>query len=314
EGCLVDQGGERLTLAKDNLFDFSIDEITHCGSAIKSIDITQIFLDDDAEEPLPSPNPIRTIANGRVVHSNGFLIFSDDASELITKKWGINYIYYISNSALHRSVQHLESTIHFIGNSPNASAIEMQRKFFVLSTWDCTTRKDILILPFVLLKAGDNQMLAEDCSSSVGAASRPCRGCDYGGTKDFKASPAGFLALIKPGVPRTPAQTLDTIEEILSLSTQGRISDIAKLQKKTGVRDRLSESIADSFLELQRKLTAQRKKKPRKTSERGGGKRARKEETSDSEPEEDDEEGDESNAESDFEGLSDLEGMSKEER
>ncbi|KAK4698767.1 hypothetical protein P7C70_g7502, partial [Phenoliferia sp. Uapishka_3] len=321
EGCLVDQSGERFTLAEDDNFDFSIDDITHCGSSVKSIDVTQIYLDDEATEPLPSPNPIRTIANGRVVHANSFLIFSDNASENISKKWGINYVYYITNAALHRSAQHLESTIHFIGSSPSALATEMAEEVLrpfnnpseLVEAWDCTTRKDILVLPSVLLKAGDNQMLAEDCSCSVGAASKPCRSCEYGGTKEFKVSPAGFLSLLKPGKPRTPSQTLDTIEQILSLSTQGRISEIAKLQKKTGVRDRLSESISDSFLELQRKLKARRKKTV-KPSERGGGKRARREESSDSKREEDFDADDESDDDSEFEGLSDLEDKSKEER
>ncbi|KAK4698343.1 hypothetical protein P7C70_g7937, partial [Phenoliferia sp. Uapishka_3] len=324
EGCLVDQGGKRLTLNEDVKFDFSVDDITRCGSAVNSVDSTQIYPNDKAKDPLPSPNPIRTIANGRVVHSNGFIIFSDDASEHVSKKWGICYIYYLTNAALHRSVQHLESTIHFIGSSPKASAIEMAEAVLqpfndttgLVEAWDCTTKKDILVLPFVLIKAGDNQMLAEDCSSSVGAASKSCRTCKYGGTKKYKASPAGFLALIKPGEPRTPDQTLITIEEILTLSTQGRITDISTLQKATGVRDRLSESISDALLELHRKLRGFRKSKG---GGGGGRKRARREETSESEEgddeaEDDDDEAEASDVDSEFEGLDDLLDQSKEER
>ena len=67
-------------------------------------------------------------------------------------------------------------------------------------TFDCKTRKEISIIPYLIFTASDNPMHAEQTSQSGLNTNHFCRTCDVGGTRAYKKSNEGFTKIFEVSV------------------------------------------------------------------------------------------------------------------
>ncbi|KAH9032839.1 hypothetical protein EDB84DRAFT_1588415 [Lactarius hengduanensis] len=181
------------------------------------------------------PHPLRTKANGRMVYTVPVILFMDDASANISKQWNKHIVVYLSNAGLPREMLDKEFCIKFVTSSPNASPMELMRAVrdsidkaldSPVATFDCKTKEEVLIIPYLIFTASDNPMHAEQTSQCGLNANFFCRTCDVGGTKAQKKSEEGFAKIFEVG--NIPAGAL-----LLS----GGSEKVDSLARSTGIKD-----------------------------------------------------------------------------
>ena len=138
------------------------------------------------------PHPLCAKADGRMVYTVPVIIFMDDASANILKQWNKHIVVYLSNVGLPREMLDKEFCTKFIMSSLNAPPIELMHAvrdsmeyvwIYILSihhvslylskaldtpvvTFDCKTRKEISIIPYLIFTVSDNPMHAKQISQS----------------------------------------------------------------------------------------------------------------------------------------------------
>ncbi|KAH9022937.1 hypothetical protein EDB84DRAFT_1241512, partial [Lactarius hengduanensis] len=193
------------------------------------------------------PHPLRTKANGRMVYTVPVILFMDDASANISKQWNKHIVVYLSNAGLPREMLDKEFCIKFVTSSPNASPMELMRAVrdsidkaldSPVATFDCKTKEEVLIIPYLIFTASDNPMHAEQTSQCGLNANFFCRTCDVGGTKAQKKSEEGFAKIFEVGNIRDPAETKRVIEQQLELCVlSGGSEKVDSLARSTGIKD-----------------------------------------------------------------------------
>ncbi|KAG2352379.1 hypothetical protein BDR07DRAFT_1455062 [Suillus spraguei] len=128
------------------------------------------------------PNPLCKKSGGRLVLSVPLIIFIDDVSGNVSKQWNKHHIVYMSNAAMPHQMLEKEFCVRFVSSSPHASPLELAK------AWDCKYEEEIMLVPYGLFKAGDNQMQAEECSHSGLKCNMFCRTCYVGGTMVEKST------------------------------------------------------------------------------------------------------------------------------
>ncbi|KAJ6626090.1 hypothetical protein B0H10DRAFT_2174002 [Mycena sp. CBHHK59/15] len=191
------------------------------------------------------PNPVRKIAKGRPVFSVRIIPWSDDVSGNVSKQYNPHVNIYMANANLpHRKVSQ-EYFVRFCSTSPHASSGE---QFEALSedlgsdkyhdAYDCKLEQDILFRIFAHVLPADNPQQAESASNAGVHSNLWCRYDMAGGTAAHRETDEGYRALFKPGIPRTPAQTVRVIKQQIWAACSGVQDAVDELQTSTGVKDK----------------------------------------------------------------------------
>ena len=152
------------------------------------------------------PNPLRVKAQGRMVFTVPLIIFMDDVSGNISKQWNKHFVVYMSNALLPREMLDKQACVRFVSSSPHASPMELMGGLrdsissayeMGINTFDCKTKEEVMLVPYVLFFDGDNPMQAEMCSQGGLDCNHFCRTCIVGGNKKFKMSDIGYNSLFE---------------------------------------------------------------------------------------------------------------------
>ncbi|KAH9175921.1 hypothetical protein EDB89DRAFT_2240784 [Lactarius sanguifluus] len=205
------------------------------------------FTDSSSEYGFHMPHPLRAKADGRMVYTVPVVLFMDDASANISKQWNKHIVVYLSNAGLPREMLDKEFCVKFVTSSPNASPMELMRAVrdsidgaldSPVVMFDCKTKKEVLIIPYLIFTASDNPMHAEQTSQCGLNSNFFCRTCDVGGTKAHKKSDKGFGEIFEVGNIRDPAETKRVIEQQLELCILPGGSDkVDSAARNSGIKD-----------------------------------------------------------------------------
>lgn len=152
------------------------------------------------------PNPLRIKARGRMVFAVPLIIFMDDVSGNISKQWNKHFVIYMSNALLPREMLDKQACVRFVSSSPHASPMELMGGLedlissayeMGINAFDCKTKEEVMLVPYILFFDGDNPMQAEMCSQGGLGCNRFCRTCIVGGNKKFKMSDIGYNSLFE---------------------------------------------------------------------------------------------------------------------
>ncbi|KAH8100336.1 hypothetical protein BXZ70DRAFT_973011 [Cristinia sonorae] len=204
------------------------------------------------------PHPERDDEN-----SPAFSVFSmwwsDDVSGNKTKQYNPHTNVYIANLSLpHRKLQQ-EYFIRFSSTSTNASSseqLEAAAKDVGKSKWhktyDCTLNTVVRFRILPRIEPADNPQQSETCSHIGLKGNFFCRRCMVGGTNEQKESDEGYHALFVPGTPRDPIETRAVVERQLHLAALGVDEDVVKVQRETGVKDKIAQYWIDRIIPMAR--------------------------------------------------------------
>ncbi|KAH9815307.1 hypothetical protein DFH28DRAFT_969339 [Melampsora americana] len=134
------------------------------------------------------PNPWREKANGLIIRSVPLVLYSDDTSGNVSKKWNKHMSFYFTLAGLNPKLTNQEYHIHPLCTSNIANALEQGDQIVDelnhasstgFQTYDCSIQQDVLVVPFILCHTGDSPMHAEisNTTNPSGTLS-PCRVCD----------------------------------------------------------------------------------------------------------------------------------------
>ncbi|KAJ7704692.1 hypothetical protein B0H14DRAFT_3646238 [Mycena olivaceomarginata] len=177
------------------------------------------FPESSPEWAQSMPNPVRKIAKGRPVFSMRIIPWSNDVSGNVSKQFNPHMNVCIANANLpHRKVSQ-EYFVRFCSTSPHASSGE---QFEAVAedlgcnkyhkAYDCKLEQEILFRIFAHVLPADNPQQAESASNAGVHANLWCRYDGVGGTAAHRETDEGYHALFKPGIARTPAQTIRIIK------------------------------------------------------------------------------------------------------
>ncbi|CAD6927054.1 unnamed protein product [Tilletia caries] len=86
------------------------------------------IVDRDGKE-LPSVNPLRTMAKGRLIFQVPVILFVDETSGTTTKRWNEHVAVYMSNAGLERKDMDSPSNIKLLSVSTNVGAEDLLSVF-----------------------------------------------------------------------------------------------------------------------------------------------------------------------------------------
>ncbi|KAH8914607.1 hypothetical protein BT69DRAFT_1232065, partial [Atractiella rhizophila] len=122
---------------------------------------------------MPVTNPLRIAASERKVLIVPFVLYCDDSSGNISKKWDKHISALMTLAGLPNQIQQQEFNVHFIGTSNIVSATELLEGIVEqlnkcwsegVISYDNTTGKELFLCPIIIVFEGDNPMQAEACS------------------------------------------------------------------------------------------------------------------------------------------------------
>ncbi|KAI9434377.1 hypothetical protein H4582DRAFT_1788139, partial [Lactarius indigo] len=193
------------------------------------------------------PHPLRAKANGQMVYTVPVILFMDDTSANISKQWNKHIVVYLSNAGLPQEMLDKEFCIKFVTSSPNTPPMELMRAVrdsidksldSPVATFDCKTKEEVLIIPYLMFTASDNPMHAEQTSQCGLNSNFFCRTCDVGSIKAQKKSEEGFAKIFEIGNIRNPAETKWVIEQQLELCVLPGSSDkVNSVAQSSGIKD-----------------------------------------------------------------------------
>lgn len=154
----------------------------------------------------PPENPWRARAQGKKVLGIPLMLYCDDTSGNVSKRWNKHNSYLFTLAGLHPSVAKLPHNIHFLCTSNLAGPTEMledlsaqlrcvHRQFIFIPklssnvlenrslrtegvvTYDCVDQTDVLVIPWVYAFQGDNPMQSEIASHIGLTGKKFCRVC-----------------------------------------------------------------------------------------------------------------------------------------
>ncbi|KAJ7322806.1 hypothetical protein DFH08DRAFT_917082 [Mycena albidolilacea] len=164
------------------------------------------------------PNPVRQIAEGRPVFSIRIIPWTIQSTLNV----------YMANANLpHRKVSQ-ECFVQFCSTSPHASAGEQlealtedigSEKYH--KEYNCKLEQDILFHIFAHVLPANNPQQAESASNAGVHTNLWCRYDMAGGAATHRETDEGYRALFKPGIPHTPAQTIQIIKRQIWAACSG---------------------------------------------------------------------------------------------
>ncbi|KAJ6632090.1 hypothetical protein B0H10DRAFT_2159562 [Mycena sp. CBHHK59/15] len=188
------------------------------------------------------PNPVHKIAKGHPVFSLRIVPWSDNVSGNVSKQFN-------PHMNLNANLPHQKSSqeyfVRFCSTSPHASSGE---QFKALAddlgpdkyheAYDCELEQDILFRIFAHVLPADNPQQAESASNAGVHSNYWCRYDKAGGTAAECETDDGYCALFKPGISRTPAETVRTIKRQIWAACSGVQEAVDNLQTSTSVKDK----------------------------------------------------------------------------
>ncbi|KAJ6602335.1 hypothetical protein B0H10DRAFT_2167291 [Mycena sp. CBHHK59/15] len=207
---------------------------------VRATDLKYNYLDlRETRYSLKSPEHAKSSAQkakGRPVFSVRIIPWSDDVSGNVSKQYNPHMNVYMANAnLLHRKVLQ-EYFVRFCSTSPHASSGE---QFEALAedlepskyheAYDCELEQEILFRIFAHALPADNPQQAESASNA---------GVHTNLWSAHRKTDEGYRALFKPGIPRTPAETIGTIKHQIWAACAGVQEVVDDLQTSTGVKDK----------------------------------------------------------------------------
>ncbi|TCD64244.1 hypothetical protein EIP91_004346, partial [Steccherinum ochraceum] len=192
-------------------------------------------------------------------------IWSDDVSGNKTKMYNPHTNVYVANLNLpHRNLQQ-EYFVRFVSTSPHASSseqLEAAVNDMGKSKWhkayDCELEMPILFRIRPKIEPADNPQQAETCSHIGLKGSKFCRRCHVGGTNTEKETDEGFEALFTPGRMRKVAETRSAVKNQLHTAALGVAEAVTKLQRESGVKDKIAQHWIEILIPKARQLQHER--------------------------------------------------------
>ncbi|KAI0739725.1 hypothetical protein C8Q80DRAFT_1112112, partial [Daedaleopsis nitida] len=187
-------------------------------------------------------------------------LYCDDTSGNVSKKWNKHNSILLVLGGLPREHSQQLFNVYFLSTSNLASPLEMMEEVsrvlrhgrdVGIEVWDCASRSDTLVIPWVLAFQGNNPM-ASEFSSHIGMTGRCiCRVCHLF-EQESLTEHARILSFLQEGDPRTKEQTIRVLEEQQARVMAGAPSAINEMGTKTGVKDKYLQHFVD---EIQVKLS-----------------------------------------------------------
>ncbi|KAH8916003.1 hypothetical protein BT69DRAFT_1340646 [Atractiella rhizophila] len=212
---------------------------------------------------IPLVNPLRDLACGRKVLNVPLVLYCDDSSGNVSKRWNKHISALMTLAGLPHRVQQQEFNIHFIGTSNLVSATELLEGVVEqlnnywsngIISYDDISGEELLLRPMVIVFEGDNPMQAEacSCSPSLGVSLKFCRVCKVGEEKKGdQLSETGITNFMKIGQARSMNETRAKAQEIHLLAANPRSkTGVINEQCKSGVRDPIVSHFAEELLQL----------------------------------------------------------------
>lgn len=75
------------------------------------------------------PNPLCTKSGGQLVLTIPLIIFMDDVSANVSKRWNKHHVIYMSNAAMLREMLEKEFCVRFVSSLPHATPLELMEGF-----------------------------------------------------------------------------------------------------------------------------------------------------------------------------------------
>ncbi|KAJ7204988.1 hypothetical protein GGX14DRAFT_368317 [Mycena pura] len=176
--------------------------------------------------------------------------WADDVSGNKSKQYNKHMNMYVQNGCLPGRLLQQEYHVHYASTSPHASSGEQFAAFRdqVKSTelnpvrcWNAhKKRKTRFILRAPGLPADNPQQSEEACHIGC-QANHPCRKCHWGGTMAEKPTTEIYHKSHFPDIARNANEIRQCLQEQLRLATHGDKNGIAKLQTKTGTKDKIAQ-------------------------------------------------------------------------
>ncbi|KAJ7675041.1 hypothetical protein B0H17DRAFT_1161670 [Mycena rosella] len=104
--------------------------------------------------------------------------------------------------------------------------------------YDCKLEQEIIFRIFAHVLPADNPQQAESASNAGVHSNYWCRYDSAGGMSTERETDDGYRALFKPGISRTPAQTIRTIKRQIWAACSGVQESVDNLPTATGVKDK----------------------------------------------------------------------------
>ncbi|KAH9810567.1 hypothetical protein DFH28DRAFT_1131965 [Melampsora americana] len=155
----------------------------------------QYFLQESSDgwNRHPIINPWRSRANGVLIKHIPIVLYSDDTSGNVSKKWNKHMSVFFTLAGLPPKMTNMEYNIHFLATSNCASALDLMDEVVDdlnhhssegFLTYDYASGKEVLVIAVVLCHLGDGPMHAEISNTTNPANTlTPCRMCDLHVTK-----------------------------------------------------------------------------------------------------------------------------------
>ncbi|KAH9823364.1 hypothetical protein DFH28DRAFT_922254 [Melampsora americana] len=169
------KGFEKIKIRKDDLIK------NHCGDKMYE-NVKGTFVEVLLE------NPWRQKARGKISCHVPLVLYCDDLSGNILKKWNKHIAFYFTLAGLPPKLSNQEYNCHFLTTSNTAGALELAgpvideinelgTKGFVV--YDHLAKAEVLVVPFVLCHLADSPMHMEVTNTMNPSVSlTPCRICD----------------------------------------------------------------------------------------------------------------------------------------
>ncbi|KAH9809978.1 hypothetical protein DFH28DRAFT_1185950 [Melampsora americana] len=194
-----DADGTRISIAEEPPFDSNAfktieikdfwksaaEIILENGQSLASLDNLNAEEDRNGFRRFPIVNPWRTRANGLVIKHVPIILYSDDTSGNVSKKWNKHMSIFLTLAGLPPKMTNQEYHIHFLATSNCASALELldevvddvNSEGFI--TYDYEAGTEVLVMVVALCHLGDGPMHAEISNTTNPANTlTPCRICD----------------------------------------------------------------------------------------------------------------------------------------
>ncbi|KAH9811046.1 hypothetical protein DFH28DRAFT_1131415 [Melampsora americana] len=137
---------------------------------------------------IPLPNPWRKKAGGRIIRHVPLILYCDDLSGNVSKRWNKHMAFYFTLAGLPPKLANQEYNCHFLSTSNTAGALELADSLVDslnrlgtdgLVAYDHHTGSEVLVIPLVLCHLGDSPMHAEVSNTMNPTSSlTPCRICN----------------------------------------------------------------------------------------------------------------------------------------
>ncbi|KAH9812707.1 hypothetical protein DFH28DRAFT_1061525, partial [Melampsora americana] len=227
----------------------------HCGEVMYAHD-------SGSSVQFPLYNEWRKKADGRIIRHVPLILYCDDLSGNVSKRWNKHIAFYFTLAGLPSKLSNQEYNCHFLSTSNTAGALELADPLidelnnlitegFV--AYDEKIQKEVFVMTVVLCHLGDSPMHAEVTNTMNPTTSlTPCRICNLKvqSLMDKRSSRyiCDFLGIDETGNKsllqrRDSAKTVQGTKDLWNLAQRpGNISQFDTKSAELGLRDSLNMS------------------------------------------------------------------------